>query len=139
MRFKGELGVEKENLAQNNGLQFCVLEYKPHNQAAVSMRLAPILLLVLRNEKGSLQFLVHPDWRSTVQSEDLKYFDCLFCDFLERAETYPDDLFEQISSLGVGPIVTQEVGMGLHEHPFIQKFTSELVDLESTLPIKGTP
>jgi hypothetical protein len=103
------------------------------------MRLAPILLLVLRNEKGSLQFLVHPDWRSTVQSEDLKYFDCLFCDFLERAETYPDDLFEQISSLGVGPIVTQEVGMGLHEHPFIQKFTSELVDLESTLPIKGTP
>jgi hypothetical protein len=139
MRIKGELGVEKENPALNNGLQFCVLEYKPHNQAAVSMRLAPILLLVLRNEKGSLNILVHPDWRSIVQYEDLEYFDCLFRDFLERAETDPDDLFKQVSSLGVGPIVTKDIGMNLQERPFLQRLFAELVNLESTLPTQDVP
>jgi hypothetical protein len=39
----------------------------------------------------------------------LAYIQSLLADFLERAEYEPRDLFKQLSSLGVGPLVTKSV------------------------------
>ena len=76
---------------------------------------------------GTLRFLVNPDLKSIVHTDDLAYIQSLLMDFLERAEYEPQDLFKQLSSLGVGPLVTKMVVTGPAEYEslsdLILKFT----------------
>jgi len=65
---------------------------------------------VLKDANGSLRFLAHPKWRSLVQPEDVRDIYDLFVDLIERADEQPAALFQQLSSLGVGPLVTQQIG-----------------------------
>jgi hypothetical protein len=88
-----------------------------------------VVLLVLRSEDESLRFLVHPEWRTIVQGEDLAYIEALLRDFLDRAEMNPEALFQQISFLGVGSLTTQKVGLSLDDHPHIQELSSGFVEL----------
>jgi hypothetical protein len=88
------------------------------------------MLLVLRDEDGNLRFLVHPELRTIVLEEDLAYIEALLSDFLERAKQDPAALFKQISCLGVGSIVTNQVGSNLSEYPTIESLSSEFVSLE---------
>jgi hypothetical protein len=60
---------------------------------------------VCEDEKGKLRFLAHPQWREMVSGKDLSYLESLFEDFVERAKLHPA-LFQQLSSHGVGPLVT---------------------------------
>jgi hypothetical protein len=69
-----------------------------------------VLLLVLQDEGASLRFLIRTDWQKIVQKDDLGYIEALLQDFVLRAEQDPVALYKQISSLGVGPLVTREVG-----------------------------
>lgn len=87
------------------------------------------MLFVLRNERGRLCFLVHPNLRTVVREEHLDYFRCLLADFLERANLHPAELFKQVSSLGVGRLVTQEVGYCLSEFPHLLEISSQFVKL----------
>jgi hypothetical protein len=87
------------------------------------------VLLVLRSEDESLQFFIHPEWRNIVQEEDLAYIEALLRDFLARAKQHPAALFKQISSLGVGPLVTQLVGSDISEYPSIQELSSIFVQV----------
>lgn len=86
-------------------------------------------MLVLRGSEGSLRFLVHPELRTTIQGEDLTYLEELLQDFRERSKLHPTELFEQISSLAVGPLVTQMNGSNLSEHLSIQKLSLRFVEL----------
>jgi hypothetical protein len=88
-----------------------------------------IILLVLEEAKGSLRFLVHPDWRTFVQSEDVTYMESILNDFLERAELHPDALFKQLSSLGSGPLMTEETGKSISDHPDLLERCSCFVQL----------
>jgi hypothetical protein len=81
------------------------------------------------NEEGNLRFLVHPDWRTLVEKEDIDYIDSLLLDFLERAKVHPEALFKQLSSLGVGPLVTQELGSRTSDHPLLVELCSGLMPL----------
>lgn len=89
----------------------------------------PIILLLLEDAKDGLRFLVSPDWRSIVQPEDLEYMDSLLLDFLERTKEQPATLFKQLSSLGVGPLVTQETGERISDHKPILELCSRFVQL----------
>jgi hypothetical protein len=84
---------------------------------------------VLKDENGSLRFLIHPELRSIVEGEDLAYIEDLLQDFLERAKQDPEALFKQLSSLGVGPLVVNEIGSNLCDCPSIQKLSSQFVQL----------
>lgn len=84
---------------------------------------------MLRDRQGDLRFLIHPELRIIVHPEDLDYIESLLLDFGERAKQHPDDLFKQLSSLNVGPFVTNEVGSSLSEFPAIQKLSSDFVQL----------
>lgn len=86
--------------------------------------MASIIVLVLEDEQSKLRFLVHPQWREMVFGKDLSYLESLFKDFIERAKLHPEALFQQLSSLGVGPLVTQEAGTGIADHPHLLKLSS---------------
>jgi hypothetical protein len=109
--------------------QFCALEYRPQDWNIASSRIAPIVLLVLRDEKGRLRFHIHPELRTMVQGEDLAYLESLLQDFLERAKLHPEALFKQLSFLDVGSLTTQEVGSNLSDHPPLLKMCSRFVQL----------
>jgi hypothetical protein len=86
-------------------------------------------MLVLKSEDESLQFFIHPKWQTIVHEEDLAYIEALLQDLLDRAKMYPGDLFKQLTSLGVGPLTTQEVGFILDDHPFLLELLSKFVEL----------
>jgi len=121
--------IKISNAGQEPKLQFCTLEYRPPNWDSASSQIAPVILLVLRDRQGDLRFLIHPELRIIVHPEDLDYIESLLLDFGERAKQHPDDLFKQLSSLNVGPFVTNEVGSSLSEFPAIQKLSSDFVQL----------
>src|SRR5664279_2524628 len=118
-----------DNAEESHPIRFCVLAYRAEDQSIDSSRNAVIVLLVLRDEHGSLRFLIHPELRTIVRRENLAYIDALLQDFLRRAKQDPAALFKQISSLGVGPFVTQEAGSSLSDHTVIQELASQFVQI----------
>ena len=84
---------------------------------------------MLRDEEDSLSFLVHPDLRAVVTENDRAYIESLLPDLVERTKQHPADLFEQLSSLGVGPLVTQVAGADLKDYPALQELSSTFVRL----------
>jgi hypothetical protein len=85
---------------------------------------------VLRERGGQLRFLVNPEWRSIVQTSDLAYLESLVQDFLERAKREPEELFAQLSALGVGPLVTYRVGSQVSDYQALEKLCSSFVALD---------
>jgi hypothetical protein len=59
----------------------------------------------------------------------LTYVDALLLDFPERAKQHPAQLFKQISSLEVGPLVVKEAGSDFSEHPSLLKLLHRFVQL----------
>jgi len=88
----------------------------------------PIILLVLKDSRGHLRFLVHPEWLMIVTPEDADYIESLLGDFIERAKLHPEALFRQLSSLGVGPLVTHMVGREISEHPRLAELSRRFVE-----------
>jgi hypothetical protein len=64
-----------------------------------------------------------------VTGKDFLYLDSLLKDFVERAKLDSPALFKQLSSLGVGPLVTQEVGSNISDHPILSELCSRFVQL----------
>lgn len=87
------------------------------------------MLLVLKDEQDKLRFFVNPEWRTIALEQDSEYIKTLIEDLLERSKVDPDALFKQITSLGVGPIVAEEVGSSLDNSQLIQKLRFGLEEL----------
>ena len=109
--------------------QFCSLEYRRQSWGDASSRFRPVVLIVLRDGEGNLRFLVHPELHTIIQEKDLDYIQSLLKDFLERAKLEPAALFKQLSSLGIGSLVTQEVGSNLADDSSLQELSSSFVEL----------
>ena len=108
-------------------LQFCALEYNSALECPALLPADRVILLVVRDEEGGLQLLVHPEWRKSVRKEDSAYIGSLLKDFLERAELHPEELFQHLCSLTAGPLITQEAGSHLGEYPHLLKLLEEFV------------
>jgi hypothetical protein len=67
--------------------------------------------------------------RTIIQKQDLEYTQSLLQDFLERAKREPVALFNQLSSLGIGSFVTQDVGSNLADDSSLQELSSRFVEL----------
>jgi hypothetical protein len=98
-------------------------------EAQDSTQATPIILIVLEDANGSLRFLVDPDWRAVVRVQDVEYIESLLSDFPERAKEQPANLFKQLSSLEVGPLVTRETGERISDHPPLAELCSRFVQL----------
>ena len=84
-------------------------------------------MFVIQDETGDLHFLVSPKLGQVVQGNDMAYIDSLLRDFIERAKLHPGDLFQQLCSLSVGPLVTLEVGSHLTNYPRLQELSLRFV------------
>ena len=125
----GPMRAKTTNADENLQGRFCALEYQPQGGSDGSPQVASIIMLVLEDEQGKLRFLVQPQWREMVSGKDLSYLDSLFKDFIVRAKLHPAALFQQLSSLGVGPLVTQQAGTGIADRPPLLKLCSRFVQL----------
>lgn len=110
------MGSENDTVIKHEP-RFCVLEYRPQMPHAGSDWTGSIVLLAVRDENGILHFSVRPDWQPGILDEDRDYLDALLADFLERAQLDPEALFQQLCALGVGPLITREVGAQLADRP----------------------
>lgn len=109
--------------------QFCALEYRPQGAEIIEPPVASVILLVLRDGEGNLKLMVHPELRRIVLRADTALLETLIQDFIERAKLHPEQLFKHLSSLGVGPLVTKEVGSSLSDHPHLMELRTQFVEL----------
>ena len=98
-------------------------------RAQGSGRDTPTIAIVLEDARGALRFLVDPGWRAVILAEDVEYFESLLRDLPERAKEQPQTLFKQLSLLEIGPLVTQETGEQLSDHPVLFDLSSRFVQL----------
>jgi hypothetical protein len=105
--------------------RYCVLEYRPEAWETPTNSSAPVFMLVLESGK-SLNFFLSPKWRNFVQAEDLEYVELFIEDVQQRAPGLPKQLFDQLSSLSLGPLVTREAGSNFSEQPAFQELHSRL-------------
>jgi len=86
---------------------------------------------VLKDDEGELKFLVSPDLRTLVKGDDWAYLNPLLNDIQQRAVHHPEDLFKQLSSLGVGPLVAREVGGAIDDSPSARELVDSFVELRA--------
>jgi hypothetical protein len=131
MHVRGQLDLNAAIFKSDECLesQFCALAYRPKPESDAPPSVESIILLVVKNENGNLRFLVSPTFREVVQGHDLAYIDSLLNDFIERAKLDPVALIQQLCSLGVGPLVTQEAGPSLAAHPALLELCRRFIQL----------
>lgn len=101
---------------------YCVLEYRPEAWTAPANSPAPVFMLVL-DGGTDLRFFLNPDWRNFVQAEDVEYVELFISDMQTRARQFPRQLFDQISSLSLGPLVTRITGPDFSRLPASEVYT----------------
>lgn len=52
---------------------------------------------------------MHHALKQRVSETDIKYVEDLLEDLLQRSKQYPEDVFQQLSNLSVGPLVADAV------------------------------
>src|SRR5947209_1968969 len=74
--------------------------------ATAAPRADEVLLLARFRNEAHLEIRVRNDWKSVADPEDHSYISDLLFDLELRAKTAPAELFDQISTLSVGPLVS---------------------------------
>jgi hypothetical protein len=103
---------------------YCVLEYRPEPWTKPAESVAPVFLIVVDGRDG-LHFFLNPAWREFVLETDVEYIELIIRDFHDRALQSPRQLFDQLSSLSLGPLVTAATGTDLSGNASLQKLSSE--------------
>ncbi len=86
-----------------------------------------MLAVVTMTAAGGLQLLLNPQWRQIVRPEDHAYFYELWEDFVTRANTDPEMLFEQLASISVGPLIPSVLGTRLSDSPEVQQLAKNFI------------
>lgn len=76
-----------------------------------------------------LSFFMSPKLAEIVEEDDRRYVEELLQDFRERAMLYPDELFQHLSSLSVGPLVVHKVGVIGVDDQYLSDYCSSFVRL----------
>jgi hypothetical protein len=67
-----------------------------------------VILLALKDGAG-LKLYAHSALRQQISDRDQGYIEDLLKDLTERVKAFPEDVFRQLASLSVGPVITDEV------------------------------
>jgi len=111
---------------------FCTLQYRASpSEEFISKPDGDVILLALKAEEGSLRLFADPQWPIKMQNNDLTYIDALLKDLALRSKLHPADLFRQLSSLEVGPIVTHKTGLVKRDRPYLEAYCSGFHPLAS--------
>ncbi|WP_420238054.1 hypothetical protein ACOBR2_00150 [Telmatobacter bradus] len=85
-------------------------------------------MLVIDSSDG-VRLLVAPDLASIVCEDDRAYIDELIADFVKRSAQLSGSLFQQLSSLSVGPLVTQKLGLVGRDDLDLKRYCSNFIAL----------
>lgn len=112
--------------------QFCIVEYRSKQWKSVEDKSNLILVAIFAvddDDKFKLQVFFDPQWRKFVHEKDKAYIESLLMDAEERLHRDAEMLFTQLCSLGVGPVVSIEVGTNFSESPSRLSLLEALVEL----------
>lgn len=88
--------------------QICTLKYlHPGTQAEAA---AGTVLLFAIKDRAGLRLYAHPALGQQISDRDRHYVEELVKDLVQRSKQDPEDVFRQLSSLSVGPLITDESG-----------------------------
>lgn len=96
-----------QNPALGSAASICALSYRD-SRVPADARDGEVILLAVRDREG-LKLYASPRCMKVVQRADRRYIEELIKDLVERASATPDQVFEQLSNLSVGPLVTESV------------------------------
>jgi hypothetical protein len=109
-------------------MPYCVVEYRPKPWTVPPESPAPIFLLALTDQEGLCLFL-NPSWTEFVREEDMSYIQALIPSLKRKSEHELGTLFEELSELSLGPLVTADVGPDLSGQPSFHELTSKFCKL----------
>lgn len=119
------LSPEKRGRRQS---RFCRLEYRlPQDRETLSHDHFVIALLI--EEAGNLRVFVDPTWSRKVGYADRDYIAAILSDFKSRIDFDPDAVFNQITSLNLGPLVTHDLGTLPNDDPRLTGMANGLQEL----------
>lgn len=110
---------------------FCALVYRAQGSDLEPVPAEPVVLIVLRSGSNGLSFLVPPNLETIIHEKDRNHIESVLEDLLWRGKLEPEVIFQQLSSLSLGPILTLEVGADLAEFPKLSKISEGFVPLRS--------
>jgi hypothetical protein len=106
---------------------FCALAYLASEEdLAADPR---VFLFVLKLSVSELKLQIDQGWRQFVRERDYGYIQALLADVKERTTSDPEALFQQVSSLSVGPVVAQQTGLNLGDYPDLLILCRRFVEL----------
>lgn len=88
-------------------MQVCTLKYR-NPLLPVSANSGPTILLAVK-DGAKLSLYISPKLRDEIDDTDWDFIEDLLQDLSRRAVTSPEVLFQQLSDLSVGPLVTDAV------------------------------
>ena len=86
-------------------------------------------MFALKDDADELFIRLHPQWREMVEKKDCTYIEELLSDMKQRAVDAPKDLFQQLSALSVGPLITSGTGLLETINPFLSSQCSKFIPL----------
>jgi hypothetical protein len=103
---------------EQSRLRFCFLAYnKADGESIPPSPHALPFLVALESPGGELGLFIRPDWESFVPVVDHQFIQSLLVDLKDRLSYEPSAVFEQLSTLDLGPLVTCEVGSLASDDP----------------------
>ena len=112
------------------GAKFCTLAYRPIPPGGEARPPeGAVLILMLEDGKSGADLFVSPNFDVIVHDDDRNYINALLEDFKQRSKADPATLFKQLSSLGVGPLVTHATGTSISDHAGLSVLCSSFVEL----------
>jgi hypothetical protein len=85
-----------------------MIKYLPP-ESMIESTAGVVILMAIRDSVG-LRLFVHRSYKQHISDRDQAYIDDLLMDLVLRSKTHPDEVFEQLSNLSVGPVITGGVG-----------------------------
>jgi hypothetical protein len=91
----------------HTGVRICTLKYRKPD-SGIDSDAGEVIFLAVKSAH-SLKLYTRRDLTQLISGRDRAFVRDLLNDMVQRAEDSPDELFEQLSNLSVGPVVTDGV------------------------------
>ena len=105
--------------------RYCALAYSAHGVPSADIVFA--ILAELRS--GAWKLLVRSGWPAIVLIDDQSYVREMLADMKSRVSEDVEELFQQLSSLSVGPIITYAVGQDAQSDPKLAVMVRDFIEI----------
>lgn len=98
----------RQDAPSGSSTRICTVKYR-RPESMIESTEGVVFLLAIQDDAG-LKLYAHRTLMRQISDRDREYIDDLLKDLIHRAKTFPDEVFQQLSNLSAGPIITDKVG-----------------------------